>query len=220
MTGTRRILYGLDRLPRTIALDDTRLPGVAVGSDKLRLNTEPLPPDAMPLAIGDHAARVAAATEWLISLCGNYAPLRRQFIRCYFGVIAAEIAAHRAELAEQLKRYDGLYSPDDWTWSALRPLPRAWLPARDSMLPADIAFWDGTQPIAIELAARDTERQAALRAAGIKVCRIEPSVLAGDMVRLADMLPDSFRRFWQDQTLPSSPFRRPIPRGVVRDATV
>ena len=38
----------------------------------------------MPLAIGDHAARVAAAIEWLTGLCGDYAPLRRQFIAAYF----------------------------------------------------------------------------------------------------------------------------------------
>lgn len=175
----------------------------------LRLNTEPLPSDAMPLAIGDHAARITAATDWLVSLCGDYAPLRGLFIRCYFDFLAAEIAAHRIELAEQLRRYDGLYAPDDWTWSALRPLPRAWLPAQGRMLPTDIAFWDGTLPIAIELAARDTERQAALRAAGITVLRMEPN-------KLADALPQCFHRFWRDQTLPSSPFRRPIPRGVVR----
>ena len=163
----------------------------------------------MPLAIGNHAERVAAATEWLIGLCGDYAPLRGQFIRCYFEFLATQIAAQRIELAEQLKRYDGLYAPDDWTWSALRPLPRAWLPAQGRMLPADIAFWDGTQPIAIELAARDTERVAALRNAGITVLRMEPNALA-------DLLPACFHRFWQGQTLPSSPFRRPIPRGVVR----
>jgi len=169
----------------------------------------------MPLATGDHAARVAAATEWLVGLCGDYAPLRRQFITCYFGFIAAHIEAHHADLAEQLKRYDGLYAPEDWTWSALRPLPRAWLPAEGRMLPADIAFWDGAQPIAIELAARDTERQATLRTAGITLLRIEPTVLAGDLIRLGDLLPDSFHYFWRGQTLPSSPFRRPIPRGVV-----
>lgn len=214
-----RILFGLERLPRTIALDDARLPGVTVGADMLRLNTEPLPPDAMPAAIGDHTARVAAASEWLISLCGDYAPLRRQFISLYFRFLAAHLAAHRAELAERLKRYDGLYSPDDWIWSAPRPLPRAWLPIEDRMLPTDIAFWDGAQAIAVELATRDTERQAALRAAGITVCRIEPALLTVDALHLADALPPGFQKFWRDQTLPSSPFRRPIPRGVVREPT-
>lgn len=210
-----RIPFGLDRLPRATGPDETRLRGVTVGAERLRLNTEPLPPDIMPVATGDHAARVAAATEWLVGLCGDYAPLRRQFITCYFGFIAAHIEAHRADLDEQLRRYDGLYSPEDWTWSALRPLPRAWLPAEGRMLPANVGFWDGTQPIAIELAARDTERGAALRSAGITVLRIELATLAGDPMRLGELLPASFHHFWRGQVLPASPFRRPIPRGVV-----
>ncbi len=210
-----RIPFGLDRLPRATGPDDTRLRGVTVGAERLRLNTEPLPADIMPAATGDHAARVAAATDWLAGLCGDYAPLQRQFVACYFGFVAAHIEAHRVELAERLGRYDGLYAPEDWTWSALRPLPRVWLPVEGRMLPADIGFWDGTQPIAIELSARDTERAAALRGAGITVLRIEPAVLTGDPMRVGEILPDSFQYFWRGQALPSSPFRRPIPHDWI-----
>ena len=55
-------------------------------------------------------------------------PLRRQFIASYFGFIAAHLDAHRTELVERAKPYDGLYRPEDWLWSALRPLPRGWVP--------------------------------------------------------------------------------------------
>ncbi len=168
----------------------------------------------MPLVIGDHTARVAAAKAWLESLCGDYAPLRRQFVDAYLRFAAAQIEAHRAELAVRLEPYDGLYAPDDFLWSALRPLPRGWIPAGGQLLPADMVFWDGAQPIAIELAARDTDRQRALLAAGVSVFRIEPSMF----VRLDAVLPVTFRGFWEGQTLPSSPFRRPIPRfPVARD---
>jgi hypothetical protein len=205
-----RIPFGLDRLPRTIALDDPRLRCAVVGKDGLRLNSEPVPADAMPLAIGDHAARVAAAIEWLLSLCGDYAPLRQQFITGYFDFIAAHLDAHRSELVECAKAYDGLYAPEDWLWSASRPLPRGWVPTQVGLLPADMVFWDGTQAVAVELGARETEKQKALQAAGIAVCRIEPSALTGD---LGGILPESFQRFWVGQTLPSSPFRRAIPSG-------
>ena len=134
----------------------------------------------MPLAIGDHEARVAAAAAWLVSLCGDYAPLQRQFIASYFAFIAAHLDAHRAELAERVRPYDGLYAPDDFIWSAMRPLPRGWVPVDGQLLPADMVFWDGTQAVAIELSARETERQKLLRAAGVAVRRIEPGVLAGD----------------------------------------
>ena len=191
-----RIPFGLDHLPRRIALDDARLRAANVGGVPLRLNTDPLPADELPVATTDHATRVAAAIAWLHTLCGDYAPPRRQFITAYFDFLAAHIAEHRAELAAQLSRYDGLYSPDDWLWSALRPLPRAWLPAGDRLLPADIAFWDGTQAIAFE---RDTQRRSTLRTAGIA------------LIDSIDQLPDSFRGFWRNQTLPMSPFRRQFP---------
>lgn len=204
-----RIPYGLDRLPRTIALDDPRLRCATVYGGPLRLNSEPVPQDAMPLT-GDHAARVAAATDWLTGLCGDYAPLRRQFIAAYFRHSAAQIETQRADLAARLKPYDNLYAPEDFLWSALMPLPRGWVPAGDQLLPADFVFWDGTQPIAIEIAPRTTARLSALEAAGVLVLRIEPGT-----VDIGPCLPDSCRHFWQGQTLPSSPFRRPTPLGVI-----
>ena len=51
---------------------------------------------------------LTAAKAWLESLCGDYAPLRRQFIAAYLRFIAAQIEAHRADLAERVKPYDGL----------------------------------------------------------------------------------------------------------------
>jgi hypothetical protein len=201
-----RIPFGLDRLPR-----DPTLRSVEVGTSPLRLNTEPVPPDVMPLAAGDHAARVTAALAWLESLCGDYAPLRRQFIAAYFRFVANVIDAHRTELVVRLQRYDGLFAPEDFLWSALRPLPRGSVPVGERWLAADMVFWDGTQPIAIELVARDTDRQRALLAAPVGTLRIEPPAFD----RLDAVLPPSFHRFWDGETLPSSPFRRPIPQGVL-----
>jgi hypothetical protein len=191
------IPYALDRLPR-----DPSLRSVAVGDDPLRLNSEPVPPDSMPLIAADHAARVTAAVDWLNSQCGDYAPQRQQFIASYFAFIVTEIEAHQQEITEQLALFGGLYQPDDTAWSALRPLPRGWIPVGDRWLPADIVFWDGTQPIAIELGARETEREKALTAAGVPVLRVNPG---------APDLPDIFRGFWRQSALPSSPFRRLIP---------
>jgi hypothetical protein len=171
---------------------------VEVGDQPLRLNTEPVPADAMPPATGDHAARVAAAIAWLESQCGDYAPLRRQFIDAYFRWIAAQIDEHRAELLERLKPYDGLYAPEDFFWSAPRPLPRGWVHVADRWLPADMVFWDGARMTAVEVTARESDKQRALRQAGIVVCHL-------------GSLPDSFRRPWDSETLPRSPFRRPIP---------
>jgi hypothetical protein len=197
-----RIPFGVDRLPR-----EPGLRSVAVGCEVLRLNSEPVLSDAMPLATGDHAARVAAAMEWLGGQCGDYAPRRRQFIAAYFDCMAAQIAAHQDELAERLAQYDGLFAPEDALWSALRPLPRGWVPVADRYLPADVVFWDGTEAIAVELAARESERQSALVAAGVAVLAIDPAAFD----RLHTLLPRSFLKFWDDDALPASPFRRTIP---------
>ena len=194
-----RIPYGFDRLPR-----DPWLRCAEAGDKPLRLNSEPVPADAMPLATGDHTARVAAALGWLESLCGDYAPLRRRFIAAYFRFVTSLIEARRTELAERLKPYDGLYAPEDFLWSALRPLPRGWVPVADKCLPADMVFWDGTRAIAFELGARNTDRQKALLTAGVAVHRIDPAMME-------NALPDDFGQFWQSESLPSSPFRRPLP---------
>lgn len=142
-----RLLYGMERLPRSLDPDDPRLPAVELGPAPLRLNSEPVPAAVLESAGEGHAARVAALTAWLQSLAGDYAVARRRFVAGYMAFLAAELERHRAALADGLARYDGLYAPEDWIWSALRPLPRAWLDGER----IDVAFWDGSAVIAVRL---------------------------------------------------------------------
>ena len=160
---SRRIPYGLDRLPR-IHRAGREAACATVGDEPLRLNSR------------TGAAGRDAAGDWrpcgarrcgdrlADDLCGDYAPLRRQFIAAYFSVIATQ-SKPSVDLVERLNRYDGLYAPEDFLWSALMPLPRGWVPVGNQLLPADVVFWDGVQPIAIEIASRTTARQSALDAA-------------------------------------------------------
>ena len=175
-----RILFGLDRVPAGVAPDDPRLPGVRLGAAPLRLNTEPLPAAVAPPA-PTHAARLATIRSWLEASCGDYARPRRAFVARYLDFVAAELARHRAELDEGLRRFDGLYAAADWTWSALRPLPRAWLPGEAGFVFAEIAFWDGT-----------------------RLHSFSGEALGGE-------IPPELGRFWEGETLPSSPFRRALP---------
>lgn len=208
-----RIPFGLDRLPRTLHPDDPRLPGVTVGNAALRLNTEPLPVEAMASPANDHVARVAAMQQFLHGLCGDYAPQLVRFVDCYIDCMAAHLDAHRDELERGLQRYHGLYAPEDWLWSAPRPLPRAWLRRDGGMVLMDFAFWDGKQAIAIGF-------ENSQDVPGVTLCRVAPEILAGDPLALLDVLPDWFRCFWRGETLPRSPFRRPIPLGVVNSVIV
>ena len=218
-----RILFGLDRLPRSLAADDPRLPGVPAAGGLLRLNTEPLPAAALPAAAlpaavlagapGDHAARLAALLRWLEGLCGDYAAARRRFVAAYVALLAASIAARRAELAAGLARFDGLYAPEDWIWSAPRPLPRAWLPGPDGPVFAEMAFRLADGPLALVLA--EPAREAALVAAGVRVRRVGTDVLAAGPAALAAALGEGFWRFEAGEKLPMGAFRRGV-GAVVR----
>ena len=181
MTGLR-ILYGLDRLPSTLAADDVRLPAVQLGAAPLRLNSLPLPFEAWDAGGRDHAARMAAVRSWLLAGCGDYNAALRRGTAQYLDVIEAHVAQHGDALAADLARFHGLYRVQDWCWSALRPLPRSWWQQDGAWVRADLAFWDGNAVIAMQPRDFDT-----------------------------DVLPVAFQHFWTGEILPVSPFRRPLP---------
>ena len=184
MTGVR-ILYGLDRLPSTLAADDARLPAVDLGAKPLQLNSVPLPVEVWDAGGADHAARMEVMRSWLFASCGDYnEPLRRGIAR-YLDAVAGHVALHRDTLATGLAQFDGLYRVEDWYWSALRPLPRAWWRQGSAWVRADLAFWNGNEVISMR--SRDFETAE---------------------------LPIAFQQFWNGEILPVSPFRRPIPAGL------
>lgn len=179
-----RLLYGLDRLPGTLAADDPRLPAVDLGAAPLRLNSVPLPPAAWGSGGADHAARMMAMRSWLLAACGDYNGALRRAVGRYLDAVAAHVEHHRDALAAGLAPFQGLYRVEDWCWSAPRPLPRAWWRRDGAWQRADLAFWNGSAVIGVR--PQDFE--------------------SGE-------LPVAFRYFWQDQTLPVSPFRRAFPAG-------
>lgn len=203
-----RLLFGMDRLPRSASPDNPRLPGVTLAAAPLRLNSEPLPAEQAAAGQGGHAARMAAAEAWLAAACGSYVPLRQRFVAFWLRFAAAHVASHRAELEQRLARFDGLYAAEDFVWSALRPLPRALLPAGDGMVPVDFAFWDGTRLVAVLLGEAPD-----IAVGGVAQCRLT----AGDMERnpeavVAERFPAGMLRFWEGETLPMTPFRRQLPQ--------
>jgi hypothetical protein len=177
--GGQRILYGIDRLPATLSPDDPRLPAISVDASPLRLNSLPLPLDAWGDGADGHAARVTATHAWLLAACGDYNGALRRDVARYLDLVAGHIEDHRDELTAGLARFHGLYQPEDWFWSALRPLPRAWWWRDGEPAHADLSFWDGDAVIAIR-----------------------PDDFA------TDDLPTALQYFWRDETLPVSPFRR------------
>jgi hypothetical protein len=188
---------------------------VAAGA-KLRLADGPYPFAEPPDLIGAATtqARLELLREHLHSLCRPWDKLAQLFLDAYFARIAAALAAAGDELRALGAANGGLFAPEDWSFSALRPLPQAHLPPGEAA-PArvDFAFWDGAGLIAIELEGSGSPRKsrrdelARLEAAGIMLVRVPGAPLQQQGERLlAQLLPPRFHRFWAGVTLPSSPF--------------
>jgi hypothetical protein len=206
-----RLRYGLERLPAGLGPEDERLPGIMLGPKPLRLSSEPMPPSFFPQQDDSRAVRIRALTDWLSAACGDYAPLRRRFVALYLGFAAAHIERHRTTLNEKLRRFDGLYRPEDFLWSALRPLPRAWVPTGETHVAVDFAFWDGWQLAAVMIGEERRQSDAMLTAAGVSLHRVSTADLGGDPeIVIEKSLPASVLKFWGDEVLPTSPFRRTI----------
>jgi hypothetical protein len=125
---------------------------------------------------------MAAVRSWLLAGCGDYNAVLRGGVARYLDAIETHIAQHGDALTADLAQFHGLYQPQDWCWSALRPLPRAWWQQDGAWVRADLAFWDGTAVIVVH--AREFE---------------------------TGVLPVPFQHFWVGETLPVSPFRRTFP---------
>ena len=181
------MLFGLDRVPRSLAVDDPRLPAVELGPQMLRMHSVPLPVEAWGDDAGSHAGRRAAYTAWLLAQAGDYNVALRRALTRMLDAFDAAILAAEGEIASDLAGFDGLYQPKDRLWSAPRLLPRAWWLAGDVWSRADIAVWDGLSV-------------TALTAAQVNAA---PDVLG--------LLPSACAGFWRQGGLPMSPFRRVLP---------
>jgi hypothetical protein len=185
--------------------------------DPLRLNDGPYEFTDLPEKAGSGSAaeRMAILRDHTTGFCDAFAKRPKQFVALYFKFIDAVIAADRAEIAARVKPFGGLFTADDYAFSALRPLPRAHLPvADDQRLRVDFAFWTGERLVALDVIGDDARgaawdaRRAKLDAAGIQRIEIPAAEIARDdpaVVRVA--LPPEFAAFWHSERMPSSPFK-------------
>jgi hypothetical protein len=200
------------RLPHVILDPAARLP--------LRLNSggmefgEPPPLPQMP-EISDQLAYLLTHFQLY---CTVWDKFPRAFLARYIGFIHDQVMDHREELTRSLAPFGDLYRFDEWTFSALRPLPRAhlWIPKFDGgrMFRVDFAFWTGAEIVAIELRGSETEtksdarREEILTQNGVRVVQISHDLLTEARARdYAARLPAEFHRFWETEPLPSGPFR-------------
>ena len=140
---------------------------MVVGDDKLRLNSEPVPADAMPLAIGDHAARVAAAMV-MAAQCGVCAAVGGSSI---FPLHSGASGGASGQLAEfgAIRR---THAPEDWRGQRCdRCRAVGFQRMVNCCRRYRVLGW--FQTVAISRGARDSAAKA-LEQAGITTCRIDP----------------------------------------------
>ena len=181
----------------------------------LRFNTMPwaFPEEPDLIALGERSQRLDFLREHLKSLCPLWDRLPRLFLDAYFRHTEECIAENRAELEATADRLGGLFAPEDWSYSALCPLPRAHL-STDTDFSMDFAFWTGETLCAVAITGTETPNRARreslrrLRESGIAVIEIAGTDLPHDGMRaLSAQLPAPFHEFWKTERLPSSPFR-------------
>lgn len=181
----------------------------------LRLNSGSYPfaepPDLVRLTRIEE--RLDFLREHLKSLCGIWDKLPRAFLDVYFRHIARCIEENRRELEAASRAMGGLFDPRDWSFSALRPLPQAQLPAGNAAVRVDCAFWTGDRLVGVEILGNATPRRTRraeldlLRQSSVTVVEIAAAELQDEGEHLlAQRLPAPFTSFWRDEALPSSPF--------------
>src|SRR5258707_6490858 len=80
------------------------------------------------IALMSVADRLDFLRDHLKSLCGLWDKLPRLFLDAYFRDIAECISRHRPALDSLAAAHGGLFRLEDWSFSALCPLPQARLP--------------------------------------------------------------------------------------------
>jgi len=181
----------------------------------LRLSTMPWdflePPDL--IALTSVSDRLDFLRDHLKSLCGIWDKLPRLFLDAYFRDIVECISRERSALDALAAVHGGLFRPEDWSFSALCPLPQARLPAAPET-PLDFAFWTGAELHAISItstASQNRSRREArtrLEQDDVLVTEIAGAELQhgrpGDLIA---RLSAEFNAVWRSVPLPSSPFR-------------
>jgi hypothetical protein len=162
--------------------------------------------------------------EYLKGLCRPWDNLSTQFLDAYFRFMSELLDEHRDALAARLEPYAGLYDHKDWLFSAPKPLPRAHLYAPQDggagavaaadFARVDFAFWLGDRLVAAQSSQgfltpkKAKEQTDRLRLAGVEVFMFGPADLASGKARdLFTRLLGSSLAFWEDEALPSGPFR-------------
>lgn len=157
-----------------------------------------------------------------------FAQYQRTFVDRYFAFIPQRCREVHEELVAALAWSEGLFTPDDYVFSAFWPLPDAQIVQQTAAgeIPVgafDFAFWTGQRAVGITLlggVSDQTDPMEELRNPGPETV-LPVTIYAGDFhndtpLFSAPRFPEEIESFWIGEPVPCSPFR---PFGLVDDTS-
>ena len=205
-----------------VILDFNKATALRLNSDWYRLYERP-----SDIALQTAENRYSFIMEHMSIYCDIWDKFQQIFLSKYFKFICQHIENNKLNLKNKLMGMRSLYSYQDWLMSAYLPLPQSiiYLPddPRDlSYSEADIVrvpllFWTGHKAIVLFFVGSDTPSprlvniSAKLREGGYTVFDIAQKELAVEnSAWLQEFFQTHFGNFWEDETLPSGPFKPEI----------
>ncbi|MYZ49265.1 hypothetical protein [Propylenella binzhouense] len=159
----------------------------------------------------DAASRLAALEAETMQEVDAFSRPQRLFVESYFRFAAERVAAEAGALASRLAWSKGLFRPEDFVFSALRPLVGV-VAAEGSearMVSGDFGFWTGGGLVLVTVTggAAQVPRSEAI----VPVVLTRSDLARGAGLFADPRFPAALRAFEAGQAVPQGPFR---PRGL------
>lgn len=193
----------------------------------IRLNTDfgtRYSPDRLS-AVPDTTAKLEALRAGVAQDLDLFARNPRRLLDLYFAFVTARIEAEKDSLEKALAWSHGLFRAEDYSFSALAPLPNACAvtvagdgPA-GSVHTSDFAFWTGSRLLAVTVRGAAAGTASPERPGESPIVRLDipaAALSAADCPFADASMPAEVRSFWQGEAVPSSPFR---PQGLEQGIT-
>ena len=210
------IPYGTARVSRANVARVPKAEIDTVAGVPLRLGTGPygrslVAEEAFDASDDDDISAGAARLDTLRRLhlrnCDVFDKYLRRWIDLYFDFVAAQALAFRDELSALSRTPDAALDPLLWGMAALRPLPRAHIPAADdTFLAVDVAMWDGGEIIAVVFAGSEKARRAPEIAQQARLVTVDPPADAAGPDIIPAQLGEIVIGYWRGLAVPPDPF--------------
>lgn len=181
-------------------------------------------PEAPDLrTMNDAKVQLDFLREHLRSYCDLWRKPQKLFLEKYFEFITSQVDGSSTALIAKLNKFGGLFDYCDWVLSAPRPLPRALVytpngpdgsDGEGAYTPVDFAFWVSGEIVVVLLLGTGTLTQTdkiyrtTLERHDIEIVDLSvPDLQKDGVAYLSDVLPNGFANFWEDEIMPSSPFK-------------